>query len=86
MIEKLIPLGKNIWVELVEESEKTSGGIIIPDSAKEQTQRSRVLSVGDEVKVLKSGDQIFFKKYSGTKMDKKHLVLEEKDVLGIIKK
>ncbi len=86
MVEKLIPLGKNIWVELIEENEKTSGGIIIPDSAKEQTQKSKVLSVGSEVKVLKTGDQIFFKKFSGTKMDENHLVLDEKDVLGIIKK
>jgi len=78
------------------EEEKTAGGIIIPDTAKEKPQRGEVVATGsgrisEDGKTLplevKKGDQILFSKYSGTelKLDgKEYLMMREEDVLGII--
>ena len=93
---KVKPLHDRIIVKRLEEEEKTKGGIIIPDAAKEKPQEGRVIAVGDG-KVLESGqkaplsvkvgDKILFGKYSGTeiKIDgDEHLILREDDVLAII--
>jgi len=93
---KVKPLQDRIIVKRLEEEEKTKGGIIIPDAAKEKPQEGKVIAVGDG-KVLengtklklsvKAGDKILFGKYSGTeiKIDgEEHLILREDDVLGII--
>ena len=93
---KVKPLQDRILVKRLEEEEKTKGGIIIPDAAKEKPQEGIVIAVGDG-KVLengkkaplsvKAGDKILFGKYSGTeiKIDgEEHLILREDDVLGII--
>jgi len=93
---KVKPLQDRILVKRLEEEEKTKGGIIIPDAAKEKPQEGKVIAVGDG-KVLesgtklklsvKAGDKILFGKYSGTeiKIDgEEHLILREDDVLGII--
>jgi chaperonin GroES len=93
---KVKPLQDRILVKRIEEEEKTKGGIIIPDAAKEKPQEGKVIAVGDG-KVLdngtklklsvKAGDKILFGKYSGTeiKVDgEEHLILREDDVLGII--
>jgi len=92
------PLQDRILVRRVEEAEKTRGGIIIPDSAKEKPQQGEVISVGkgksnDEGKVfpldVKAGDTILFGKYSGTeiKLDgEDFLIMREEEVLGILKK
>lgn len=93
---KIKPLQDRIIVKRLEEEEKTKGGIIIPDAAKEKPQEGRVIAVGDG-KVLdngqkvaltvKVGDKILFGKYSGTevKIDgEEHLILREDDVLGIV--
>ncbi len=93
---KVKPLADRIVVKRIEEEEKTKGGIIIPDAAKEKPQEGRVVAVGDG-KVLengqkspltvKVGDKILFGKYSGTeiKIDgDEHLILREDDVLAII--
>lgn len=92
------PLHDRVLVRRVEAEEKTAGGIIIPDSAKEKPQEGEVIAVGkgksnDEGKVfpldVKSGDKILFGKYSGTeiKIDgEEFLIMREEEVLGIIKK
>jgi len=93
---KVKPLQDRILVKRIEEEEKTKGGIIIPDAAKEKPQEGKVIAVGDG-KILdsgakapltvKPGDKILFGKYSGTeiKVDgEEHLILREDDVLAII--
>ena len=93
---KIKPLQDRIIVKRLEEEEKTKGGIIIPDAAKEKPQEGEVIAVGDG-KILengqtlaltvKVGDKILFGKYSGTeiKIDgEEHLILREDDVLGIV--
>ena len=93
---KLRPLHDRILVERVEEAEKTKGGIIIPDSAKEKPAEGKVIAVGkgrigDDGKVvkldIKKGDRILFGKYGGTevKIDgEDYLIMREDDVLGVI--
>ena len=90
------PLGDRVLVKRVEEEEKTKGGIIIPDTAKEKPQEGEVVSVGpgardDSGKVnaleLKAGDRILFGKWSGTevKIDGDDLIImKESDVLGVL--
>ena len=90
------PLHDRVLVRRVEAEEKTAGGIIIPDSAKEKPQEGEVVSVGsgarDETgKVnaldVKAGDRILFGKWSGTevKLDGKDLlIMKESDILGIV--
>ena len=93
---KFRPLHDRILVKRVEEEEKTKGGIIIPDSAKEKPIEGKVIAVGKGKRLedgkfasleVKAGDRILFGKYSGTeiKLDgDEHLILREEDVLGIL--
>ena len=89
---KIRPLQDRIVVRRVQEEEKTKGGIIIPDSAKEKPIEGEVIAVGSgKVQALdvKKGDRILFGKYAGTeiKIDGvEHLILREEEVLGIIVK
>ena len=95
---KFRPLHDRVVVRRLEAEEKTSGGIIIPDTAKEKPQEGEVISVGkgksnDEGKVfpldVKAGDSILFGKYSGTeiKLDGEELlIMREEEVLGVLKK
>ena len=95
---KLQPLQDRIVVRRVEEEEKTRGGLIIPDSAKERPLEGEVIAVGngkrlDDGKLValdvKKGDRILFGKYAGTeiKVDGvEHLILREEEVLGVIEK
>ena len=90
------PLGDRVLVRRVEEEEKTKGGIIIPDTAKEKPQEGEVIAVGNgkvnedgTVRKLdvKAGDRVLFGKYSGTevKIDgEEHLILREEDLLAIL--
>jgi chaperonin GroES len=80
------PLKDRVFVSYSEESDKTAGGIYIPDSAKEKPQKGKVESVGLEVKSVKAGDQVLFDKYSGSKInleEKEYLIIKEEDILGI---
>lgn len=95
MFQKFRPLNNHVWVELVEGEEKTAGGIIIPDAAKEKTQTAKVLAVGEGKRStegtvipmqVKVGDTVFFGKYAGTQAGDKFMVLKEEDILGIIEK
>jgi chaperonin GroES len=95
---KIRPLQDRLLVKRVQEEERTKGGIIIPDSAKEKPVEGEVIAVGNgkvtedgKVRALdvKKGDRILFGKYSGTeiKVDGvEHLILREEEVLGIIEK
>ena len=90
------PLGDRVLVKRVEEEEKTKGGIIIPDTAKEKPQEGEVVAVGpgardDSGKIqpldVKAGDRILFGKWSGTevKIDGEELlIMKESDILGIL--
>ena len=95
---KVRPLHDRILVRRIAEEEKTKGGIIIPDSAKEKPAEAEVIAVGNgkanekgEVRPLtvKKGDRVLFGKYTGNdiKIDGvDHLILREDDVLGVIEK
>ncbi len=91
------PLRDRIIVKRLPEEEKTSGGIIIPDTAKEKPQRGKVLSTGqgkttEEGKRMplevKKGDEVLFGKYSGTEFkmgEEELLMMSEDDIYGVIK-
>lgn len=84
---KFKPLKDRVFIKFSEEIEKTSGGIFVPDVAKEKPQKGIVEAVGKEVKEVKVGNLILFDKYSGSKitMDNvDYLILKEEDILGII--
>ena len=93
---KIRPLHDRIVVKRIEEETTTSGGIIIPDSAKEKPQEGKIVAVGngkvaDDGKVspldVKKGDKILFSKYSGSEIDidgTEHLIMREDDVLAVI--
>src|SRR6202165_2972815 len=95
-IMKLRPLGDRMLVKRIKEEEKTKGGIIIPDTAKEQPQEGKVVAVGkgkmtEQGKLVapdvKAGDKILFGKYSGSegKLDgEEHMILREDDILGVL--
>ena len=92
----LRPLGDHILVKRVKEEERTKGGIIIPDTAKEKPQEGKIVAVGkgkygDDGKLIpievKAGDKILFGKYSGSEFKLEGedlLILREDDILGII--
>ena len=92
----LRPLGDRILVKRVKEEERTKGGIIIPDTAKEKPQEGKIVAVGkgkygEDGKLIpievKAGDKILFGKYSGSEFKlegEDMLILREDDILGII--
>lgn len=98
MAVKFRPLNDRILVKRLTGEEKTKGGIIIPDSAKEKPQEGEVIAVGngkilDEGKRIalevKAGDRVLFSKYSGNdiKLDnEEYIIIREEDVLGILTK
>ena len=90
------PLHDRVIVKRIEEEEKTKGGIIIPDTAKEKPAEGKIVAVGDG-KVLedgtrqplevKAGDRVLFGKYAGTeiKIDgQEHLIMREDDIIAIV--
>ncbi len=93
---KVRPLHDRVIVKRVEEEEKTKGGIIIPDTAKEKPVEGKVIAVGDG-KVgddgkkipleVKAGDKILFGKYAGTEIQidgEEHLIMREDDIIAIV--
>ncbi|MDP3921291.1 MAG: co-chaperone GroES [Candidatus Omnitrophota bacterium] len=92
---KIKPLGDKILVEVLESDEKTKGGIILPDTAKEEKTEGKVVSVGpgkalESGKIqpleVKSGDRIIFGKYAGDELlveGKKYKILKESEVLAV---
>ncbi len=95
---KFKPLRDRVLVKYSEESEKTAGGLYIPDSAKEKPQKGEIVSVGtgrvtDDGKLqpmtVKAGDIVLFDKYSGSKVtmdNEEYLIIREEDILGIVEK
>ena len=93
---KFRPLQDRILIKRIANEEKTSGGIIIPDAAKEKPQEGKVVAVGNGKKLddgstvsmdVKKGDQILFAKYSGSEITlngQEHLILREDEILGIL--
>lgn len=93
---KIKPLNDRILVVRIKEEEKTSGGIIIPDTAKEKPQEGRIVAVGpgklDENGKripldVKEDDRVLFSKYAGSEIkieDVEHLIMREDDVLAIL--
>ena len=93
---KVKPLNDRVLVLRIDEEEKTSGGIIIPDTAKEKPQEGKVIAVGsgklnengERVPLeVKKGDRVLFSKYGGNdiKIDGvEHLIMREDDILGIM--
>ena len=93
---KIKPLNDRVIVKRVEEEQKTAGGIIIPDTAKEKPQEGEVVAVGPGkldnngkriALEIKEGDRILFGKYAGTeiKIDgEEHIFMREDDILGIL--
>jgi len=95
---KIRPLQDRVIVKRVEEEEKTKGGIIIPDTAKEKPMEGKVIAVGkgkvlEDGKIhpmdVKAGDRVLFVKYGGTEVKiegEEHLIMREDDILGVIEK
>ena len=90
-MSKIQPLADRVLVKPAAAEEKTLGGIIIPDSAKEKPLRGEVLAVGegtkDEAMALKAGDQVLYGKYAGTELEmdgEKFLIMRQSDVLAKI--
>ena len=95
---KIRPLQDRVIVKRVEEENKTKGGIIIPETAKEKPMEGKIIAAGkgkvlDDGKIhpldVKAGDRVLFTKYAGTevKIDgEEHLIMREDDILGVIEK
>ncbi len=95
---KIKPLQDRVIVKRIGEEEKSKGGIIIPDTAKEKPQEGRVVAVGkgkvdEKGKTtpmdVKVNDRVLFGKYAGTEInidDEEHLIMREEDILGVVEK
>ena len=93
---KVRPLHDRILVRRIEEEEKTKGGLIIPDTAKEKPQEGKVIAVGkgrvsEDGKLrpldVHKGDRVLFTKYAGSEIEvggDEHLIIREDDVLGVL--
>ncbi len=96
MAQKIRPLHNRLIVKRLDEDEKTAGGIIIPDTAKEKPQQGKVIAVGggkrdDKGKLVamevQKGDRVLFSKYAGSDVELEgddHLIISEDDVLAIL--
>jgi chaperonin GroES len=95
---KIKPLSDKVLVQRLEAENKTSGGIVLPDTAKEKPQRGKIIATGkgkvlDDGKLrkmsVKKGDAVLFTSYAGTeiKIDgKEYLIMEESDLIAVIEK
>ena len=90
-IMQIKPLSDRVLIEAAEAVEKTVGGIIIPDSAKEKPLKGTVVATGngtkDEEMIVKVGDTVLYGKYAGTEIEfegKKYLMMRQSDILAII--
>jgi len=92
----LRPLGDRVWVEPIEQEERTASGIILPETAKEKPMEGKVLAVGPGLRQengerqpldVKVGDRVLFAKYAGTEIKNngsRHLIMRESDLLAIV--
>lgn len=92
----LKPLGNRVLLEVVKQEEKTSGGIVLPDSAKEKPQTAKVVAVGDGRLLdngetapvqVKEGDQVVFEKYAGSEVKfegTEYLIVKDSDLVAVV--
>ena len=90
-MSKIQPLADRVLIKPVAAEEKTIGGIIIPDTAKEKPLKGEVIAVGngtkDEEMILKVGDTVLYGKYAGTEIElegTKYLIMRQSDVLAVL--
>lgn len=88
---KIKPLTDRVIVQAAQAEEKTAGGIIIPDTAKEKPQKGKVIAVGtgkkDEPLTVKVGDSVLYGKYAGTEIQvegKEYLIMRESDIFAVV--
>ena len=93
---KIRPLADKVLVERIEAEAVTTGGIVLPDTAKEKPQRGKIVSVGEGKLLddgtrrkmqLKKGDQVLFTSYAGTDVkvgDNEYLIMDESDIMAVI--
>ncbi|MBL0049068.1 MAG: co-chaperone GroES [Bacteroidetes bacterium] len=88
---KITPIADRVIVEAAAAEEKTAGGLIIPDTAKEKPQKGKVIAVGtgkkDEPMTVKVGDEVLYGKYAGTEVTvdgKDYLIMRESDIFAIV--
>jgi chaperonin GroES len=88
---KIKPLADRVLVEAAAAEDKTAGGIIIPDTAKEKPQKGKVVAVGpgkkDEPMTVKVGDSVLYGKYAGTEITidgENYLIMRESDIVAVI--
>jgi chaperonin GroES len=93
---KIVPLNEKIVVERLEADDRTAGGIILPDSAKEKPKQGKIISLGDGKLLddgkraafqVKTGDRVLFSSYSGNEVTvdgKEYLIMTEDDVLAVV--
>ena len=93
---KVVPLGENVVVKRLEAEEKTAGGIVLPDTAKEKPQQGRVLSVGDGRLLpdgsraghqVSEGDRVLFGSYAGAEVavdGEELLIMNEEEILAVV--
>ena len=98
MAQKIKPMGQRVLVQRLEAEEKSAGGIVLPDNAKEKPQEAEVLEIGTGGKdedgqaiafTVKKGDIVLLSKYGGTDVKlngKDLLIISENDILGIVQK
>jgi chaperonin GroES len=98
MAQKIKPMGQRVLVQRLEAEEKSAGGIVLPDNAKEKPQEAEVLEIGTGGKdedgkaiafTVKKGDIVLISKYGGTEVKlngKDLLIISENDILGIVQK
>lgn len=92
----VVPLNDKILIKRLEAEEKTAGGIVLPDSAKEKPRQGKVLSLGEGKRLesgkrapfqVKVGDRVLFTSYSGTEVEvngEEHLIMTEDDILAVV--
>lgn len=90
-MQNIKPLADRVLIKPAAAEEKTIGGIIIPDSAKEKPLRGEVIATGngtkDDEMVLKAGDTVLYGKYAGTELEfdgEKYLIMKQSDVLAVL--
>ena len=88
---KITPLHDRVIVQPAPAEERTAGGLIIPDTAKEKPQKGKVIAIGEGLKdkpvTVKVGDNVLYGKYSGTEINidgKEYLIMRNSDIFGII--
>lgn len=83
------PLADRVLLKVLEQEEKTSSGILLPDTAKEKTQKAEVIAIGDSEDIkLKKGDIVIYDKYAGIQIkekDTEYLIVKNEEIVAIIK-